>query len=198
MIEPLSVACHDVRRGGVQAGEEVVVIGGGPIGMLIALVARHAGARVLVSEINPFRVDLARELGLEAVNPLETDLVVLVEERTDGAGADVLFEVSGSASGASTMTQLVRTRGRIVVVAIFSEAPKVDLFRFFWRELRLYGARVYEPEDFDKAIHLAAKGLVPLNRLISDRRPLDDLQMVFERIEASTDLMKMLISTQGE
>ena len=54
------------------------------------------------------------------------------------------------------MTKLPRTRGRIVVVAIFGEPPKVDLFRFFWRELQLPGARVYEPQDFEHAIQLAA------------------------------------------
>ena len=197
LIEPLAVACHDVRRGEVRPGENVVVIGGGPIGMLIALVARHAGARVVVSEINPFRIDLARELGLEAINPLDTDLVTAINEQTHGAGADIVFEVSGSAAGASTMTQLVRTRGRIVVVAIFSEPPPVDLFRFFWRELDLRGARVYEPEDFDKAIALAEDGTLPLDRLISDRRPLKDLQTVFEQIESSTNLMKVLIDTQS-
>jgi (R,R)-butanediol dehydrogenase / meso-butanediol dehydrogenase / diacetyl reductase len=197
LIEPLAVACHDVRRGEVKKGDHVVVIGGGPIGMLIALVATHAEASVVVSEINPFRIDLARELGLEAINPLKTDLVAAIEERTHGTGADVVFEVSGSAAGASTMTQLVRTRGRIVVVAIFSDPPPVDLFRFFWRELDLCGARVYEPEDFEKAIALAADDTLPLDRLISDRRPLQDLQTVFGQIESSTDLMKVLIDTQA-
>jgi 2-desacetyl-2-hydroxyethyl bacteriochlorophyllide A dehydrogenase len=196
LIEPLAVACHDVRRGEVQAGQHVAVIGGGPIGMLIALVAQNAGGQVIISEINPFRVSLAQELGLEAVNPMETDLVALVEERTGGAGVDVAFEVSGSAGGAAAMSQLVRTRGRIVVVAIFSEAPKVDLFRFFWRELELRGARVYEPEDFDQAIQLAADGALPIERLISSRWPISDLQNAFEQIESSTDLMKVLIDTR--
>jgi threonine dehydrogenase-like Zn-dependent dehydrogenase len=148
--------------------------------------------------LNPFRLNLARQLGLEAVNPREVDLTDLVGKRTDGAGADVVFEVSGSAAGAATMTQLVRTRGRIVVVAIFGEAPKVDLFRFFWRELRLCGARVYEPEDFDKAIALGAAGALPLDHLISARQPLENLQTIFEQIESSTDLMKVLIDTRGE
>jgi 2-desacetyl-2-hydroxyethyl bacteriochlorophyllide A dehydrogenase len=196
MIEPIAVACHDVRLGEVKAGEHVVVIGGGPIGMLNALVAQQAGAQVIISEINPFRVNLAKELGLEAVNPRETDLVALVEGRTEGAGADVVFEVSGSEAGAAMMSQLVRTRGRIVVVAIFSEAPNVDLFRFFWRELKLRGARVYEPQDFERAIELAASGALPLERLISAKRPLDELQGVLEQIEASMDLMKVLINTQ--
>jgi len=197
LIEPIAVAYHDVRRGEVQFGEEVVVIGGGPIGLLIALVAADIGAKVLISEINPFRVNLAHEIGLEAVNPQETDLAALVNKRTAGAGADVVFEVSGSADGAAIMTQLLRTRGRIVIVAIFAEMPKIDLFRFFWRELHLCGARVYESEDFDKAISIAASGKLPLNRLISDRRPLTDLQKVFEQIEASTNLMKVLIDTRA-
>jgi 2-desacetyl-2-hydroxyethyl bacteriochlorophyllide A dehydrogenase len=198
LIEPVAVACHDVRLGEVKPGEEVIVIGGGPIGLLIALVAASIKARVLVSEVNSFRLDLARELGLEAVNPKDVDLADLAIKRSGGAGADVVFEVSGSAAGAATMTQLVRSRGRIIIVAIFGEAPMVDLFRFFWRELRLCGARVYEPEDFDKAISLAASGVLPLERLVSARRPLKHLQTVFEQIEASTDLMKVLIDTRGE
>lgn len=198
LIEPLAVACHDVRLGEVKPKEEVVVIGGGPIGLLIALVASSITARVLVSEVNSFRLNLARELGLEAVNPKEVDLADRVGKRSGGAGAEVVFEVSGSAAGAATMTQLVRSRGRIVIVAIFAEAPRVDLFRFFWRELRLCGARVYEPEDFDKAIALAASGALPLERLISAKRPLKDLQTVFEQIESGTDLMKVLIDTRGE
>ncbi len=196
LIEPIAVACHDVRMGQVQEGEHVVVIGGGPIGLLNALVAHQKGARVLVSEINPFRVSLAQDLGLEAVDPRKTNLVSLVESRTGGAGADVVFEVSGSQAGAGMMTQLVRTRGRIVVVAIFSDAPPVDLFRFFWRELKLYGARVYEPEDFEAAIELAASGTLPLERLISARPKLSELQTVFEQIEASTNMMKVLVNTQ--
>jgi len=196
LIEPLAVACHDVRRGEVQSGDDVVVIGGGPIGMLVSLVAQHVGARVLVSEINPHRLALARELGVEAVNPRDTDLLQAVADRTAGAGADVVFEVSGSAAGASTMTQLARTRGRIVVVAIFAEAPPVDLFRFFWRELELRGARVYEPQDFSQAIELAASGTLPLEHLISARRPLEELQRALEEIESSTDLMKILIDAR--
>ncbi len=199
LVEPLAVACHDVRLGEVRAGDEVVVIGGGPIGMLIALVVRHTGAKVLVCEVNPFRVQLAaRKLGLEVVDPREIDLVAHVEERTGGAGADVVFEVSGSEAGAEIMTQLVRTRGRIVVVAIFAQPPRIDLFRFFWRELKLCGVRVYEPEDYDKAIQLVADGTLPLQSLVTHRRPLADLQEVFQQMEEGADIMKVLIDTRGE
>src|SRR5437868_3340942 len=137
LIEPIAVACHDVRLGQVKAGEFCFVLGGGPIGVLVASVAKNEGARVIVSEVNPFRLKLASSLGLETVNPRETDLIGLVNAETGGAGADVVFEVSGSPAGAEMMTKLPRVRGRLVVVAVFSDPPKVDLFQFFWRELKL-------------------------------------------------------------
>jgi (R,R)-butanediol dehydrogenase/meso-butanediol dehydrogenase/diacetyl reductase len=194
MIEPLAVACHDVRLAEVVQDEFVVVIGGGPIGQLVALVARDRGARVLVSEPNEYRVEFARQLGVDAVNPSEVDLPTYVDDETGGAGADVVFEVSGSAAGAEVMTRLPRTRGRIMVVGIHSAAPKVDLFRFFWRELRLFGARVYEPEDFERAIELVARGGFPLERLITDRCGLPELGDAFARIESGAEGMKTLIN----
>ena len=193
MIEPLAVACHDVRLAAVQEGDRVVVLGGGPIGVLVALAAQQAGADVILSEINPYRVELARSLGMEAVNPQETDLTALVMNKTDQAGADIVFEVSGSQAGASIMTELLRTRGLAVIVAIFAQPPNIDLFRFFWRELRLQGVRVYEPQDFTDAIALAASGRLPLDELITDIRPLSALKSGFEDMEKGGQVMKILL-----
>lgn len=193
LIEPLAVACHDVRLSELQPGEQAVVIGGGPIGMLIALVAKQKGAHVLISEVNPARLELAQSMGLATVNPKETDLVAEVERFTNGAMADVVFEVSGVAAGVQAMTQVARARGRIVMVAIHADPKPVDLFRFFWRELRLIGARVYEPEDFDKAIQLAASGELPLDQLITQVAPLQDAKHVFDAIENNPAGMKYLL-----
>lgn len=198
LIEPLAVACHDVRMAGIQPGEYAVVLGGGPIGALVALVAKRAGARVLVSEVNPFRIQLAREFGFDVVNPTETDLVEHVNRETGNAGADVVFEVSGVPAGAEMMTKLPRTRGRIVMVAIYSEPQKVDLFRFFWRELKLIGARVYEPEDFEKSIALAASGDLPLDRIITKVFPLEELESGFRLMEKGGAVMKVLIKCSTE
>src|SRR5690606_21487371 len=90
MMEPLAVACHDVRLSKLRAGETVVVIGGGPIGILIALVAKQEGARVIISEVNASRLALIKSLGFEVVNPLEEDLVTTVKNFTDHAMADVV------------------------------------------------------------------------------------------------------------
>jgi len=193
MIEPIAVACHDVRYGEVTDKDYVVVQGAGPIGILNALVARARGARVLVLEINGFRIQLARELGFEAMNPLEANVPGYVEEQTRTAGADVVFEVTGSAAGAELMSQLVRTQGRIVVVAIFADPVPVNLRQILWREMRVRGARNYASEDFDTAIQMVASKALPLDRLISDVRTLDRTQGAFEEIERGANFMKVLL-----
>ena len=193
LIEPLAVACHDVRLGEVKAGEFVVILGAGPIGLLIAFVARAAGANVLLSDVNPFRIELANSLGLDAVDARTVDLVALVNEQTGGAGADCVFEVSGAKAATETMTKLPRTRGRIVIVAIHPQPTPVDLFRFFWRELRLVGARVYEAQDFDQAIELAASGTLPLSKIITKTVPIDGLADAFREMESGGEVMKILV-----
>ena len=95
------------------------------------------------------------------------------------------------------MTELVRIRGRMVVVAMFAEAPKLDLFRILWRELRLCGVRVYEPEDYDRAIELVAGEELPLEQLITARRSLGDLQEIFEEIGSEPEMMKVLVDAQN-
>ncbi|WP_046243306.1 (R,R)-butanediol dehydrogenase [Hymenobacter terrenus] len=193
MIEPLAVACHDVRLGQVQAEEHVVVIGGGPIGILIALVARQKGAHVLISEVNAARLEMAESLGLAVVNPSTTDLLAEVERFTKGAMADVVFEVSGVAAGVAAMTQLPRARGRMVMVAIHADPKPLDLFRVFWRELQLIGVRVYEPQDFEEAIALAESGTLPLEKLITQIAPLADAQSIFTAIDNNPAGMKYLL-----
>ncbi|MEM6428510.1 MAG: zinc-binding dehydrogenase [Deinococcota bacterium] len=193
LLEPLAVACHDVRLANLQAGEEAVVLGGGPIGMLVALVAKSHGAHVTLSEISPYRIEFAKSLGLDAVNPKDQDLVAHIQDRTNSQGADVVFEVTGSAAGATTMTKLPRIRGRIVVVGIHPNPNPVDLFQFFWKELELKGARVYEDEDFEAAIQLADSGKLPLDKIITETRPLEDAQAAFERMDAGSDVMKIVL-----
>jgi 2-desacetyl-2-hydroxyethyl bacteriochlorophyllide A dehydrogenase len=195
LTEPLAVACHDVGRAELAPGETAVVIGGGPIGLLVALVARETGARVVVSEVNPGRRDLASQLGLDVVDA--GDAPDRVAALTSGAGADVVFEVSGSAAGALDMTRLACLRGRIVVVAIFPDPQPVSLFDVFWKELQLRGARVYEPEDYERAIALLEKATLPLERLITSVEPLDRLPAVLEEHAAGSSAMKILMDCRA-
>jgi (R,R)-butanediol dehydrogenase/meso-butanediol dehydrogenase/diacetyl reductase len=193
LSEPVAVAVHDVRRGAVRGGDRVVVVGGGPIGLLIACVANAAGADVLLSEPNPFRRAVATELGFRVIDPAQDDLPAIVEAWTAGAGADVAFEVSGVPAGLAAATHALRVRGRLVVVAIHNQPPPVDLFRVFWRELELVGARVYERQDFERAVDLLAAGVIPAERLISAVEPLERVADAFETLEAGGDVVKVMI-----
>jgi threonine dehydrogenase-like Zn-dependent dehydrogenase len=167
MIEPLAVATHDVRRAEVKADDAVLVFGGGPIGALIAMVARRRGARVVVSEVNPFRVEILRKLGLEVVGP-EQDPRAFVE-----------------------------TWGTLSMVAIHGEPLPVDLYRFFARELTMHGSRLYSRPDWEEAIDLAASGAVALAPLVSRRIPLESLQQGMEDALRGGPVMKVLIDLAG-
>jgi threonine dehydrogenase-like Zn-dependent dehydrogenase len=90
------------------------------------------------------------------------------------------------------MTAAAATRGRICMVAIHAKPAQVDLFRFFWRELEMVGARVYEAVDYDQAIAMIADGL-DVARLITDRHPLAAVQQAFEALEGNATAMKTLI-----
>lgn len=193
LIEPIAVACHDVRLSGLKAGEDVVVIGGGPIGVLVAMVARDAGGKVVISEVNKHRLEILGKLGFETINPIEENLKAEIMKRTGDKGAEVVFEVSGTQPGVDAMTEVAATKARIVMVAIHAQKPSIDLFQFFWRELQLIGVRVYEPEDYEKAITMITSGGVDADTVITDVAPLADIQAAFESLDASPTAMKSLI-----
>jgi (R,R)-butanediol dehydrogenase/meso-butanediol dehydrogenase/diacetyl reductase len=192
LVEPTAVAVHDVRRGEVSAGDHVVVIGGGPIGVLIATVARHSEAEVVVVEVDAARRAAVTELGFEVLDPTATDQVAWVNAWTGDAGADVVFEVSGAAAAVLGSTDLVKVRGTLVVVAIHPQPRPVNLQRVFWRELRLLGARVYERTDFERAIELLDDGVIPADALISSIRPITETATAFADLESGR-AMKVLI-----
>jgi len=188
---------HDVRRGRVQQGDDVLVIGGGPIGMLVAMAAKNAGGNVTVSEINESRLAMAEKLGIGTLNPKNVDATKTIMEQTDNKGADVVFEVSGTQPGVDLMTAAVATRGRVVMVAIHAAKAEVDLFQFFWKEIEMLGARVYEPEDYDKAIALVANGGIDAKELITGIQALDNIGDAFAELSGSPTAMKTLIKCSG-
>ncbi|CAN5122663.1 alcohol dehydrogenase catalytic domain-containing protein [soil metagenome] len=196
LVEPVAVAVHDVRRSELQPGDKVVVLGGGPIGVLIATVARHFGGEVAVVELDPQRRAQIDELGFATLDPRETDQVAWVEEWTAGAGADVVFEVSGAAAAVLGATDLAKVRGTIVVVAIHSVPREINLQRVFWRELRILGARVYQRVDFETALELLSGGVIPTDLMITRIVPLADTRLAFDDLEAGR-AMKILVDVQA-
>lgn len=196
LAEPVAVAVHDVRRSELVAGDKAVVIGGGPIGVLIATVARHAGAEVAVIELEATRRAQIADLGFATLDPREVDQVQWVEEWTGGAGADVVFEVSGAAQAVLGATALAKVRGTLVVVAIHPTPREIDLQRVFWRELRILGARVYQRADFETAVELLRDGVIPADLLITRIIPIDGVEAAVEDLENGRAL-KILVDVAG-
>lgn len=196
LVEPVAVAVHDVRRSELSAGDKVVVLGGGPIGVLIGLVAADAGAEVLLSEPDAGRRAMVEKLGLTALDPTATDLTAHVDEWTGSAGADVVFEVSGAAPAVLAATAAAKVRGTVVVVAIHPRPVPLDLQRVFWRELRILGARVYERRDFERAVELLAGGVVPAADLITEVVDLTRVADAFTTLESGA-AMKVLVDVAG-
>lgn len=192
LTEPLAVAVHDVRRAEVKAGDNVLVFGGGPIGTLIAMACRHRGARVVVAEVNEFRVEILRGLGLEVLGP-DRDVVRSVDEWTGGVGADVVFEVTGNARAARLVTAVARVWATISIVAIHAEPVALDLYQFFARELVMHGSRLYSRGDWEEAIRLIAEGPVPVAPLISRTIPLEQIQQGMETALGGGAVMKVLV-----
>jgi 2-desacetyl-2-hydroxyethyl bacteriochlorophyllide A dehydrogenase len=192
MIEPLAVATHDVTRAGVKAGDKVAVFGGGPIGALIAMVARHRGAEVVVAEINRFRLEMLASLGLRTVGP-DRDPVIFINEWTGGTGADVAFEVTGHPAAVRAVTDVVRVWGTVSIVAIHAEPTPVNLYQMFARELTMHGSRLYTRQAWEEAIRLAAAGAVTLGPLATTRIPLEDLQKGMELALGGGPVMKVLV-----
>jgi (R,R)-butanediol dehydrogenase/meso-butanediol dehydrogenase/diacetyl reductase len=193
LIEPTAVACHDVARAKIKEGEDVLVIGGGPIGLLVAMVAKQAGGNVVVSEVSDYRLEVAEKLGFKTHNPLKVNVAEEIWKMTGDKGAEVVFEVSGSKPGIDTMTEAAAVRGRIVMVAIHGKKPEVDMFKFFWRELELLGARVYEAVDYEKAIELVVSGAIDCEALITDIQELEDITKAFQALDGNATAMKSLI-----
>jgi (R,R)-butanediol dehydrogenase / meso-butanediol dehydrogenase / diacetyl reductase len=196
LVEPLAVAVHDVRRAELAAGDRAVVVGGGPIGVLIATVAQHAGAEVVVVEVGAQRRRSVAALGFEVLDPSTIDQAAWVDDWTDGAGADVVFEVSGAGAAVLSATDLVKVRGTLVIVAIHPQPRPMNLQRVFLRELRILGARVYQRTDFQRAVELLATGLIPADALITRIEPITATAHAFAALE-SGQAMKVLIDVRA-
>jgi len=197
LVEPVAVAHHDVARSALSAGERALVVGGGPIGVLIAVVARGQGAQVLLAEPDPYRRSVVAGLGIEVLDPGAADVAATLDGWSEGAGAAVAFEVSGSQPGLDLAVSSLGARGRLVVVGIHAEPRQVDMKRVFWKELQFLGARVYERADFVAAVRLLDEGAIPVDALVSRVDALADAPAAFERLAEGGRVMKVLVDCRS-
>ena len=162
MVEPTAVAAHCTSRGGDLKGKNVVVLGAGPIGNLVAQFARARGAsKVLITDISEFRLDKAGECGIEYTsNALNEDLGKASKRVFEKEGFDVVFECAGVEVTLDQAVQQVSKGGKVVVVAVYGNRPKVDMAVVGDRELSLIGTLMYRHEDYEESVALIQSGVI--------------------------------------
>jgi (R,R)-butanediol dehydrogenase / meso-butanediol dehydrogenase / diacetyl reductase len=193
LAEPLAVAVHAARRARVAAGDKVVIMGAGPIGLLLAFAARQAGATmILIAEPAPTRRAFAQAAGfdtLDALDPLDD-----LERRTSGWLADVVFDAAAAPAVAALLPRLVRPAGRISLVGTYGRPVEFDLQAVLFRELNLIGNRVYQPGDIDAALAMLAADPASFRPMISDVVSLDEAPAAFARLRTGQGV-KYLVRT---
>ncbi|KAB1644937.1 2,3-butanediol dehydrogenase [Gulosibacter chungangensis] len=197
VVEPTAVALHAVETAPVQAGDTVVISGGGPIGLLVAMCAHAAGAtKIFLSEPHDARRARAAASGLvTAVNPLTEDLVDRVSDATDGEGADVCFECSGSQPALQGLFDSVGYGGTIVQTAMAAKPMSIDTSpQLTMRDVTYRGVYCYSVTSWPRVIELIASGRIDPEPLITSTFSLDDAASAFDAlVDPTRDEVKILI-----
>jgi len=196
LVEPLAVAIHAVSRAGSVAGLSVLVLGAGPIGNLVAQVARWRGAReVLVSDVSDHRLAIARQCGIaRTTNPRSESWDTRVAEIFGTDRADVAFECVGLAETANQAIRGVRKGGTVIVVGVFGDRPSIDLGLVQDRELELRGTLMYQRQDYVEAIRCLAERGIAVDPLLTKIFPFRHYPEAYAFIEANREqVMKIMI-----
>lgn len=200
VVEPAANVTTDLlERTGVSAGDFVAVIGPGPIGLIAAMAARAVGARDVAILGTPGDVDLrfkkARELGFaNLINVADTDPVKAVFDMTNGIGADIVVECSGSPKAIPTTVDLVRKMGKICVVGLTgNKNVELPWDKFSFKVVNMIFNLSTSYTSWDKTISLISSGRIESEKLITHKEPLDNWEKVFNDIENLKALKGVLI-----
>jgi len=185
LSEPLSCAIHGIKRARITLGEDVVVIGAGPMGLLNMLVLQHIGARVIMAELDPGRAAKAKAMGAAMViNPAQEDPVARIKELTDGRGADAVIIAHGSEKTDTMAYQMVRKLGRVVLFAAAHPPVSLGMMDHNYihnNELEIIGTVNKDAGDFALATRLLSERIINVKPLVSELVPYDDPVRAFER-----------------
>ena len=196
LAEPVACAVHGViTLTQVQAGEIVVVTGPGPIGLLVAQVAKAEGGHVVLLGTNrdAARLKVARGLGLAKVlNIDEEDAGACVNDLTGGLGADIVFESAGAPAAARMLLGMVRKAGKFTQVGLMGRPFEIDWEQIAYKEVRVTGMFSHNWRDWERALALLGQGRVDARALVSSQAPITDWKGSFERLEAAEEVKVLL------
>lgn len=183
IIEPVSCVVHSVETARVSLGDTVLVIGCGIMGLLHTAICTKRGAKVIVSDVNEERLEMAKTLGAKAViNPAEEDLKQKVEELTGGIKAQVVFDTTPIPSVVEDTFQCVSNAGKIVLYSSIHPAEPV-LFDPNWvhgKSVQILGTANSNDRDFMRAAQMVSGGVIDLKPFISGVYPAENIKDALE------------------
>ena len=201
LVEPLACAIRGSDRSEVQPGDNVIVLGAGPIGLLLILLTRLRGAaKVVVTEPNTKRMEMASTLGADLVlDPGKEDVKARSREIFNGRDADVVIEAVGSKTTTEQSFVLTRPGGRVCIVGLCPQGTPVaipDSFEAFYiKELTIAGSSCSPKGTFERAIRLLAADRIDVSNFITHRYGLDDLDKALTMIAGGKEpAIKVVIS----
>lgn len=199
LLEPVTVAVHAVRRTPIRLGDQVLVIGGGPIGLLTAQCALAAGAgSVVLIEPESSRRSLAASLGCDVVlDPRTDDVGEALRQHFGADGADVVFECAGIAATINQSVQLVRRGGVVSLVGVASSPAEIQPGEWLIKEVRLTSSIAYLHEDFEIAKDLVDTGRVQCAPLHTSTVALDGMQAAFATLAEQPSEVKILVDPRA-
>jgi D-xylulose reductase len=201
MVEPFAIGMQAAARAKITPGDVAAVSGCGPIGIMVALAALAGGcARVYVSDFSAEKLAIAgRYPGIIPVNIGEQNFAEVIAAETDGWGADIVFEASGSPKAFDSLFSLVRPGGTIVLVGLPVERVAFDVAGAISKEVRIETVFRYA-NIFDRALQLIASGKVDLKPLIADTYQFKDSIEAFKRAAAArpSDVKLQIVMESGE
>jgi L-iditol 2-dehydrogenase len=200
LLEPLGIAIHTVDLAHLKAGETIAVLGAGPVGLLVAAVAKAAGAgAIYMTEPIAERREFALENYADAVfNPDEEDVVAAIMDATDGRGVDVAFEAAGAEETPDQAAHIVRPGGKVVVAGI----PSKDQMVMTASQIRRKGLTIKMvrrmKHTYPRAIRMVSTGMVDVAKLATHVFPLKRIEEAFELVSAYEDGVLRAMIRVGE
>jgi L-idonate 5-dehydrogenase len=190
MAEPLAVCLHAVRQAGPLLGKSVLVTGCGPIGSLIVLSARYAGAAdIVATDVTPFPLEIAKRVGASSTINVAKDLETLASYARDKGTFHVLFEASGNEAALRSALDVVRPGGIVVQVGIGGDM-KLPISVIVAKEIELRGSFRFDGE-FEMAVELMGRGLINVKPVLTDTLSFEHAVEAFELASDRSRAMKV-------